>query len=401
MNNLEKNYPTNIETTEAKNSIMKDFERSFYSKTSMYAFLVTAFLFLTMWIGTGQFAKVDLMLAGYMVASFIFAIGITVRMASWLIRPATNQMVKRSIKNFLTKKRTKRNVLAILKTLVDNIILQKFIFKRGIYRGVQHWLIAWGCIGSFAITFALTFGWMHFKLIDATTYQMMVFNLPTIKMQANGFFAEMIYNGLNITALMLLVGIIMAIVRRIHNHDLKVTERAEFDLLPLYILLAVTVSGLLLTVSYKFLGGFIHPHLSLIHQITVVLFLIYFPFGKLFHLPIRPLATAVPMNYQEEPMVDTRSCKKCGTKYSSDDQISDVKSILHAQQFDLKLEDGTYLADYCTSCRRRIRVMSQLNLGSVKGNPYGPVQTNNGIHIPGFGRKRSDEFYNESTREEK
>lgn len=393
MNNLERNYSaSNLEKSETPK--MKGLEKSFYSKTSMYAFFVVSFLFLTMWIGTGQFTKIDLMLAGYMVASFIFAIGITVRMASWLLRPATNQMVKRSIKNFFTQKRTKRNVTSIMKTLVDNIILQKFIFKRGLYRGIQHWLIAWGCIGSFAITFGLTFGWMHFRLIDATTYQMMVFNLPTIKMQANGLFATMVYNGLNITALMVLVGVIMALVRRIHNHDLKVTERAEFDLLPLYILLTVTVTGLLLTVSYKFFGGFIHPQLSLIHQITVVLFLIYFPFGKLFHLPIRPLAAAVPMNYQEELMVDTRSCKKCDTKYSSDDQISDVKSILHAQQFDLKLEDGTYLADYCPSCRRKIRVMSQLNMGSIKGNPYGPVQTNNGIHIPGFGRKRSDEFYN-------
>lgn len=401
MNNLERNYSTaNNESANPKLNL-KSLERSFYSKTSMYSFFVVSFLFLTMWIGTGQFVKIDLMLAGYMVASFIFAIGITVRMAAWLIRPATNQMIKRSIQNMLSTKRTKRNVMSIVKTIVDNIILQKFIFKRGLYRGIQHWLIAWGCIGSFAVTFGLTFGWMHFRLIDATTYQMMVFNIPTITMQANGLFAEMIYNGLNITALMVLVGVIMALVRRIHNHDLKVTERAEFDLLPLYILLAVTVTGLLLTVSYKFLGGLIHPQLALIHQITVVLFLIYFPFGKLFHLPIRPLATAVPMNYQEEIMVDTRSCKKCGTKYSSDDQIADVKSILHSQQFDLKLEDGSYLADYCPNCRRRIRVMTQLNLGSVKGNPYGPVQTNNGIHVPGFGRKRSDEFYNQSAEEEK
>lgn len=394
MSNFENSYSqTNLKGSKAPRLSMKALEKSFYSKTSMYAFFVVSILFLTMWIGTGQFAKIDLMLSGYMVASFIFAIGITIRMASWLIRPATNQVVKRSIQNFFTKKRTKRNVKAIITTMIDNIILQKFIFKRGLYRGIMHWLIAWGCIGSFAITFGLTFGWMHFKLINATTYQMMVFNIPTIKMQANGFFAELVYNGLNITALMVLVGVIMALVRRVHNHDLKVTERAEFDLLPLYILLAVTVSGLILTVSYKFLGGFLHPQLSLTHQITVVLFLIYFPFGKLFHLPIRPLATAVPMNYQEELMVDTRACKKCGTKYSSDDQISDVKSILHEQQFDLELEDGTFLADYCPSCRRRIRVMTQLNIGSVKENPYGPIQTNNGIHIPGFGRKRSDEFY--------
>ncbi len=402
MNNLERSYSsTSFEKAEDTKMNMKNFEKSFYSKTSMYAFFVTVILVFTMWIGTGQFAKIDLMLAGYMIGSFVFAIGITVRLAAWLIRPATRQMVKTSIRNIKTGNRTKRNVKSIIKTLVDNIILQKFIFKRGIYRGIQHWLIAWGCIGSFAFTFGLVFGWVHFRLIDATTYQIMVFNMPMISMHANGFFAAIMYNILNITALMVLVGVIMALVRRLHNHDLKVTERAEFDVLPLYILLAVTVTGLLLTVSYKFLGGFIHPELALVHQITVILFLIYFPFGKLFHLPIRPLAISVPMNYQEEIKVDTRSCKKCGTKYSSDDQISDVKSILHEQQFDLKLEDGTYLADYCPSCRRRIRAMSQLNIGSVKGNPYGPVQTNNGIHIPGFGRKRSDEFYNKSREEDK
>lgn len=394
MNNLERTYSTqSIVKEDTSKFSIKNFERSFYSKTSMYAFFVVLVLFFTMWIGTVQFSHIDLMLAGYMIASFIFAIGITVRMSSWLIRPATHQMVQTSIRNLMSGKRTKRNITAVIKTLIDNIVLQKFIFKRGIYRGVMHWLIAWGCIGSFAITFGLTFGWMHFKLVDSITYQLVLMGIPTMKMNADGLIASMIFNGLNITAMMVLVGVIMAVARRIHNHDLKVTERAEFDLLPLYILLAVTVTGLLLTVSYKFLGGFIHPYLSLVHQVTVVLFLIYFPFGKLFHLPIRPLATAVPMNYQEEPMIDTRSCKKCGTKYSSDDQIADVKTILHEQQFDLQLADGSYLADYCPSCRRRIRVMSQLNLGTEK-DPFGPVQTNNGIHIPGFGRKRSDDFYN-------
>ncbi|WP_227938209.1 hypothetical protein [Alkalihalobacillus deserti] len=162
---------------------------------------------------------------------------------------------------------------------------------------------------------------------------------------------------------------------------------------PLYVLLAVTVTGLLLTVSYKLLGGWIHPYLALIHQITVVIFLVYFPFGKLFHLPVRPLATAVPMNYQEVGGVDTRECKSCHSPYSNDDQIADVKQILGVQSFDFQLEDGSYLADYCPSCRRRIRVMKQLNIQSNLPSPNGPIQTNTGIHIPGFGQKREDSYY--------
>ena len=376
-------------------------QRSFYSKTSMYAFFVTLFLLFTTWFSTDSFLHFDVVLLGYFLSSIIFAIGITVRMCSWLIRPATHQVIKRSFKNLKTRERKQRNIRSILKTAFDNIILQKFIFKRGIWRGIQHFLIAWGCIGSFAITFGLTFGWLRFDLVDPTTYQIIMFNIPTMKMAASGLIAELIYNGLNITALMVLAGVSMALYRRIKEQDVKVTQRVEFDLFPLYLLLSVTVSGLVLTVSYKFLGGFLHHYLTLIHQVTVVLLLVYFPFGKLFHFPIRPLATAVPLNYQEEVQVDTRACAKCGTTYSSDDQIADVKEILGAQEFDLKLTDGTYLADYCPACRRRIRVMKQLNMEAPNGDPYGPVQTNNGIHLSGFGKKRSEQFYNLPKNEEK
>ncbi|MFZ3588055.1 respiratory nitrate reductase subunit gamma [Bacillus sp. DJP31] len=370
-----------------------ELQRSFYSRTSMYAFFVSILLIVTTWVSTDRFLHFDMALLGYFLSSIIFAIGVTVRMCSWLIRPATHQVIKRSLQNLITRERKRRNISSILITAIDNIILQRFIFRRGIWRGVQHILIAWGCIGSFAITFGLTFGWLRFDLIDPTTYQIVAFNIPTIKMAAHGILAEMIYNGLNITAIMVLIGVSMALYRRVKDHDVRVTQRTEFDLFPLWLLLAVTVTGLVLTVSYAFLDGFMHQYLTLIHQMTVVLLLVYFPFGKLFHFPVRPLATAVPMNYQEQMQIDTRACKRCGTKYSSDDQIIDVKEILETQNFDLKLDDGSYLADYCTACRRRIRVMKQLNLEAPKGNPYGPIQTLNDIHLSGFGKKRSDEFY--------
>ncbi|SER94370.1 MFS transporter [Salipaludibacillus aurantiacus] len=371
---------------------MSQLEKSFYSKSSMYSFIVVVILFMSMWIGTGQFSHMDWMLFGYMVSSFIFFIGMTVRLTSWIMRPATHEVIKRSIQKMKSKNSQKRNGKAIFKTLIDNIILQKYIFKRGVYRGIQHWLIAWGCIGSLAITFGLTLGWMHFKLVDASTYQMVVFNIPTIQMAADGWLAQMFFEGLNITASMLLIGLAMAIIRRIRDKDLKVTQRAEFDLFPLYLLLAVTLTGLFLTVSYKLLGGWMHPQLALIHQITVVVFLVYFPFGKLVHLPMRPMAVSVPMNYQETPGVDTRDCSGCGELYSNDEQIEDVKAILGAQAFDLKNDEGDWLADYCPACRRKLRVMSQLNLPKGAGKAA-PVQTNNGIHMPGFGRKRSEDFY--------
>lgn len=374
-------------------NILKGFERTFYSKTSKYSFFVILFLFFTVWIGTEKLLHFDMALLGYFISSLIFAIGLTIRMCAWLIRPATKQVVKRSMKNLKSRKRAKRNIQSILKTAFENILLQKFIFKRGIYRGITHFLIAWGCIGSFAITFGLTFGWMHFELVDPDTYVIVVMGVKTIEMAAHGIIAELIYNGLNITALMVLIGVSMALFRRIVSNDVKVTQRAEFDLFPLFLLLAVTVSGLALTVSYVLLDGWMHHYLTLFHQVTVVIMLIYFPFGKLFHLPIRPLATAVPMNYQEHVMVDTRPCHSCGVTYSSDDQIEDVQAILSVQQFDLQLEDGTYLSDYCPACRRKIRVMKQLNMEQPIQDETNPILTMNGMHMTGFGKPRAVDYY--------
>ncbi|QHE53830.1 MFS transporter [Pontibacillus sp. HMF3514] len=373
---------------------MKSLERSFYSKSSKYSFIVVLLLFFSIWIGTENFLHFDMALMGYLISSLIFAIGLTIRMSSWLLRPATRQVIQRSLQNLRQRKYKRRNMKAILKTAFENIFLQKFIFKRGIYRGVQHFLIAWGCIGSFAITFGLTFGWMHFELVDPETYTIVVMGVETISMAAHGFFAEMVYNGLNITASMVLIGVCMALTRRIVNEDVKVTQRAEFDLFPLFLLLAVTVTGLLLTVSYVLLDGWMHHYMTLVHQVTVVVLLIYFPFGKLFHLPIRPLTTAVPMNYQEEWKVDTRPCLRCGTVYSSDPQVSDVKEILSVQQFDLQLEDGSYLSDYCPACRRRIRVMKQLNNQPHLQQGHNPILTRNGSEMSGFGGRRTDDYYN-------
>lgn len=360
-------------------------DRYFYSTAAKWSFVGFTVLVLSTWIASAGFEHVDMALFGYYIAAVICMIGMVVRLTLFFARPATSQVLKRSLKQM--KEEKKRAGKAVATTTVNNIVLQKFIWERGWYRWTQHMLIAWGCLGSFAITFGLTFQWMRFDLIDIETYQIVVFNIPTIKMAAHGLFAELVYNGLNITALMLLVGVLMALYRRINDQDVKVTQRFEFDILPLLMLLIVTVSGLLLTVSYVFFGGFIHHELALFHQLTVIIFLCYFPFGKLFHLPVRPMAASVPMNYREVEADETRVCAGCGTRYATDNQVEDVQAILQAQTIQLGLSDGTQLSDYCQPCRRSMRVKMQLNL--MNGQlPTHPVDTNTGMSMPGFGRPK-------------
>ena len=62
--------------------------------------------------------------------------------------------------------------------------------------------------------------------------------------------------------------------------------------MPLILLFAISVSGLLLTVSYTWLEGYGYDFLKLFHAITVIFTLIYIPFGKFFHIPQRPAQSA-------------------------------------------------------------------------------------------------------------
>ncbi|WP_227938211.1 hypothetical protein [Alkalihalobacillus deserti] len=66
---------------------MSQMERSFYSKASMYSFTIILVLIFLMWVGTGQFSHVDMMLFGYLIGSLVLAIGMTIRICAWAIRP--------------------------------------------------------------------------------------------------------------------------------------------------------------------------------------------------------------------------------------------------------------------------------------------------------------------------
>src|SRR3989337_1709646 len=50
------------------------------------------------------------------------------------------------------------------KKTIENIAFQKFIYPRGKYRWVAHFMIAVGCTSAFLITIPLTFGWIHFTM---------------------------------------------------------------------------------------------------------------------------------------------------------------------------------------------------------------------------------------------
>ncbi|MFZ5825155.1 MAG: MFS transporter [Bacillota bacterium] len=390
-------------------------ERAFASRAAMNAFIVTAVLMMLVYLGTDRLHHFDPALYGYAVATAVAIIGMTIRLTAWYMRPATRAIARRALRQLFLRVEKRPGVanpvpagvgrwfegrvhpggyleaqdrlrdgvkLPPVKggdpglkpegdqhpvpgrpgpavaagTLVNNILLNRFIFRRGLWRGVQHFALMWGIFGSFAITIPLTFGWLHFEAVGETHYTVVAFGLPLFTMPVHGLLAGMIYHGLSTFAVLTLIGVTMMLIRRLTDKDAKVDQRLEYDLFPLYLVLAVTLTGLALTVSHGWLYGWGYPVISVIHQITVVVLLLYLPFGKLFHIPMRSLSVAADVYHEVGAHEGLAACARCHKAFATQQQLRDVVAVLKETGMALMAPDNqTYLAQYCPECKRVLR----------------------------------------------
>ncbi|MEI5906302.1 MFS transporter [Bacillus spongiae] len=318
----------------------------FTKKSARNAFIVLVLTFFSVYIGSEQFGYFDMALYGYLWATTICFILLTIRITSWTLRPPTRRLWKQGIKMMLSLKGLK----FIFQTLYSNIGEQKFIRKRSVYRWLQHFFISWGVLFSFAITFALVLNWLHFELVDQKTYAAVMFGIPLFHMKVDGIFAFIIYHGLNWTGILVIIGCVMAMYRRVTDQKKIVEQSKEYDFFPLVLLIAISITGSLLTVSAMWMEGFFYMGISIIHQVTVIIFLLYFPFSKFWHLPLRFLAVIVPMYHALE---EQKPCARCGREYATNTQIKDVQLSLKKRNLPLPIDQSwLHFSDMCSECRR-------------------------------------------------
>jgi nitrate reductase gamma subunit len=336
-----------IYRAEQKKEVSK-MDRAFASKFAKSMFISVCALVILSFIGTRMFTHVDLNLYGYMVGTLVFLGGFFYRFIAWGERPPTKIIIKKGLK-LLSRKSTP-------KTSVEQLATYRFIWNRGIFRWTQHILIGWGCILSALVTFPLVFGWMYFTMQENGYYTVVAMGVNVLEVKADGFIAFFFYNALNFTALMVIAGVCMALYRRLKNMQARAEQTFVYDFMPLYLLLFISITGLLLTFSNVFLHGFGHPVMTLIHQFSVIITLIYLPFGKLAHIPFRPLSVFA-RNYREHYGEQSmKNCKVCNTPFVSAEQSQDVIDVLAVNEINFKMDEGFYLAELCLPCRRKYRV---------------------------------------------
>jgi hypothetical protein len=326
----------------------KSINNAFASHFAKSVFLTIIGLAILTFIGTRMLTHIDLNLYGYMVGTIVFIGGFFYRFISWGERPPTKIIIKKGIKLLFRK--------STIKTAFGHLAIFDFIKKRGFHRWIQHILIGWGCVLACLVTFPLVFGWMYFTMADNGYYTIVLFGMNIMKVPAEGIIAFFSYNALNIAAIMVITGVSMALYRRLNNMQARAEQKFMYDFLPLYLLLFISVTGLLLTVQNVFLHGWMQPQMSLIHQFSVIVTLVYLPFGKLAHIPFRPMSVFA-RNYREHyGEQHMKECKVCGDKFVSVEQAGDVINVLGVNNIEFNMEDGFNLAEVCLPCRRKYRI---------------------------------------------
>lgn len=324
----------------------------------VWGFIAVALVVALTFFGSGQLVWFDAALVGYLFGTVFAVFGVVYRYAVWLRRPSTAMLNRRGWEAFRARK--VKNAAALPALVGTQLLAQTFILRRSRTRWLAHQLVFWGCILAALVTFPLTLGLLHFQSVgqQADRYQVYVSRVGTVKFDAGSIAGWTMFHALDIAAVLVLAGVFIFLRRRLNDPGALAVERSN-DFLALAGLFAVSVTGLFLTVSSVWLDGHFYSALNTIHALTVILGLMYLPFGKLFHIFQRPgnLGVAYYKKANEEGPAAT--CRRCGEGFASAQQVADLKEILPQLGFDYGIDGGGHYQDTCPRCRRAGVTMAQ------------------------------------------
>jgi hypothetical protein len=320
--------------------------------------------------GSRNLQHFDAALVGYTFATLFAAFGIAYRYAMWLQRPPTSLYWRRGWQVFVNPRHLGHNVLEFLRRFFLEFALNRFIFRRGRQRWLAHWCIMWGCVLAAAITFPLVWGWIHFRTVpgDLDTYRTYVFGFPVQDFHVESLTAFVVFHGLVWASLLVIAGVMLAFRRRMVDHTAVTLQQFGQDLLPLILLFAISVTGLLLTASYTWMKGYAYDFLAILHAATVIVTLLYLPFGKLFHVFQRPAQLGVSF-YQDAGRAGAQArCLRCGSDFAAATMVEDLKTVEQELGFRYDMSDGRHYQQVCPRCRRALFGLAQGALWRAPGD---------------------------------
>ena len=300
--------------------------------------------------GSRALQNFDAALIGYATATVFLAFGVTYRYVVWVQSPPARRYLTKGWRAFLSWRNFRRFPGLVPKALVSNLALQNFIRERGVGRWAAHQAVFWGVVGATLITFPLTFGWIHFRSALGTEsgYEMYVFGIKTVAFDARTWLGWLTFHGLDVTAVLVIAGCGYFLWRRFRDREAMTDQHLAHDLMPLVALIAISVTGLMLTFSSALLEGRYYDFLAILHMGTVVLTLVFIPFGKFFHVIQRPASIGVQV--YKSTRLDERGpfhCRRCGAPFETEAYVEDLEKTMG----ELELEFQGWI-EHCPRCKR-------------------------------------------------
>lgn len=317
------------------------------------------------YFGSGGMRWFDAALSGYLLGVLLATFAVVYRYRVWLQRPPTRVLNRRGWQALTRRGRRARNTADLGALVATNLAGQGFIRRRSLSRWAAHQLVFWGCVLAAMVTFPLTFGWLHFESVgqDSERYRAYVFDIGAAEFGSRSFLGFVVFHLLNISAVLVIAGVVVFLYRRLNDPGAIAVERAG-DFAALAGLFAVSITGLFLTASSLWLEGRGYVFLNTVHALTVILGLMYIPFGKLFHIFQRPANLGVHFYRREAADGPAQNCRVCGEGFASELQIGDLKAVLPEVGFDYTVPArasgpaGNW-QDTCPPCRRRQVALAQ------------------------------------------
>jgi hypothetical protein len=256
----------------------------------------------------------------------------------------------RGWRSFLSVRNFWRAPLLVPRAVVSYLSFQTFLAARGRSRWLAHQLLFWGVVSATLITFPLTFGWISFRSDSATgpDYALRVWGQRLVSFDALGAVGWVMFHGLDISAVLVLLGCGYFLWRRLHDREATTGQRFGYDFVPLIALVAISVTGLQLTLSSALLDGRGYEFLAVLHMAAVVLTLVFIPFGKFFHVIQRPASVGVEV-YKEAAVSDegVHHCDRCGAPVDAAPVVRDLEETMT----ELGLEFAPWTR-VCPRCKR-------------------------------------------------